>query len=175
MPAGRALPALGLALLALSGCGWAPLYADPETGPAAAELAAIRVDPIPERIGQRLEMALRNALNPTDAPVKQRYRLHTTLTVSLSNLGLQTQGTAVLGRLDVFANYVLIDNTTGANLLASGVHSQNSFSLDPNQYSTVVAEGDAGVRSVVEITREMVARLTLFMERRAAARPAKPG
>ncbi|HEU0156388.1 MAG TPA: LPS assembly lipoprotein LptE [Stellaceae bacterium] len=173
MAAGRALPALA-AVLALSGCGWAPLYADPETGPAAGELAAIRVEPISERIGQRLEMALRNALDPSGEPVKQRYALYTVLKVSLSDLGIQTQGTAVLGRVDVFADYRLTDIKSGSTLLSSEVHSQNSFSLDPNEYSTVVAEDDAGVRSVVEITREMVARLTLFMERRVAGKPAKP-
>ena len=51
----------------LSGCGWTPLYAE-SRGPASEELRAIRVDPIPERIGQRLEIALRNSLNPTGEP-----------------------------------------------------------------------------------------------------------
>ncbi|HEY1259531.1 MAG TPA: LPS assembly lipoprotein LptE [Stellaceae bacterium] len=173
MAAGRVLLLLA-GLLALSGCGWAPLYADPEAGPAAGELAAIRVEPIPERLGQRLEIALRNALDPSGEPVKARYALQTALTVSLSDLGIQTQGTAVLGRVDVYADYRLNDLKSGNTLLSSEVHSQNSFSLDPNEYSTVVAENDAGVRSVVEITREMVARLTLFMEHRMAAKPAKP-
>src|SRR5271165_623490 len=54
--------------LPLSGCGWERLYADPETGPASADLRAIKVLPISERIGQRLEMALRNSLNPRGEP-----------------------------------------------------------------------------------------------------------
>ena len=65
----------------LCGCGWAPLYADTETGPASEELRAIKVDPIPERIGQRLEIALRNSLNPTGEPTPPRYRLGTSLVV----------------------------------------------------------------------------------------------
>ncbi|MGH7063063.1 MAG: LPS assembly lipoprotein LptE [Stellaceae bacterium] len=173
MAIGRALPALAVTLLALSGCGWAPLYADPETGPAASQLAAVEVDPIPERIGQRLEMALRNALDPSGVQAKEQYRLHTVLTVALSNLGIQTQGTAVLGRVDVFATYSLSDLKSGQALLSSQVHAQNSFSLDPNQYSTVVAEDDAGVRCVAEITNEMVSRLTLFMERRSGGKSDK--
>ena len=64
-------------LLTLSGCGWAPLYADPQSGPASAELRAIHVAPIPERIGQRLELALRNSLNPTAEPTRERYRCPT--------------------------------------------------------------------------------------------------
>ena len=68
MAARRALLALALgALLALPGCGWEPLYADRETGPADLELRAIKVDPIAERIGQRLALALRESLNPDGA------------------------------------------------------------------------------------------------------------
>jgi LPS-assembly lipoprotein len=175
MPRRRAATAWTFAsLLALSGCGWAPLYANSETGPAAAELRAIRVEPIPERIGQRLEMSLRNAFNPTGEPTNERYRLKTILTVSLSDLGLQSQGTAVLGRLDVFATYYLIDLKSGNNLLVNTVHSQNSFPLNPNQYSTVVGEDDVGVRSVVELSREITARLTLFMMHRLAEQATKP-
>src|SRR5579871_4138777 len=84
-------------VLPLSGCGWERLYADPATGPASADLRAIRVAPIAERIGQRLEMALRNALNPTGQPTPYRYTLATTLSYSLSNLGLQSQGTRPWG------------------------------------------------------------------------------
>ena len=62
----HALVALAVvAPLVLCGCGWEPLYADLQTGPASEELRAIKVQPIPERIGQRLEIALRNSLNPT--------------------------------------------------------------------------------------------------------------
>jgi LPS-assembly lipoprotein len=164
-----------LLLSALSGCGWAPLYADPETGPANAELRAIRVDPIPDRIGQKLEMALRNSFNPSGEPTKERYRLQTTLSVALSNLGLISAGTATIGRVDVTATYRLSELPKGTLLQTNTIHTQNSFALNPNQYSTVVAENDAGLRSVVELDREIVTRLTLFLQHRLAEKAAKPG
>jgi len=158
----------------LSGCGWAPLYADIESGAASQELRAIKVDPIPERIGQRLEIALRNSLDPTDEPTPARYRLSTTLAVTLGNLGIQSQGLATLGQLDASATFRLIDLQTGGILLTNTVHVANSFDLNPNQYSTIVGEEDAGVRSVAELDREIVTRLTLFMQRRMAEKSAKP-
>src|ERR1700736_239591 len=91
--------------VALSRCGWTPLYADIEAGPASEELRSIRVDPIPERIGQRLEIALRNSLNPPGEPSTERYRLRTALATYLGNLGIQSQGLATLRRLDVYASY----------------------------------------------------------------------
>ena len=130
-------------------------------------MRAIQVLPISERIGQQLEMALRNSLNPTGEPNKFLYALHTTLTVSLSALGIQSQGTATLGRIDASASFVLVDNHNGSTLLTNSVHVQNSFALNANQYSTVVGEDDARVRSAAELNQEIVTRLTLFMENRA--------
>ncbi|MGH7029461.1 MAG: LPS assembly lipoprotein LptE [Stellaceae bacterium] len=172
----RALLVLGAVLaLNLPGCGWQPLYADPQSGPTSADLRAIRVDPIPERIGQRLEMALRDSLNPSGEPTVARYRLQTTLSVVLSDLGLQSQGTATLARVDVIATYRLLDLHSGAILQTNTAHAQNSFALNPNQYSTVVGQNDAAVRSVAELNQEIVTRLSLFMRHRAAEKTAKPG
>jgi len=161
--------------LALLGCGWTPLYADVDAAPASEELRAIRVDPISERIGQRLEIALRSSLNPTGEPTPERYRLRTTLAAYLSNLGIQSQGLATLGKLDVYATYNLVDVQSGSNLLTNSLHVTNSFDLNPNQYSTVVGEDDAAVRSVAELNQEIVTRLNLFMQRRIAEKSPKPG
>jgi len=159
---------------ALSGCGWAPLYADVESGPASEELRAIKVDPIAERIGQRLEIALRNSLNPTGEPPPPRYRLSTTLAVTLGNLGIQSQGLGTLGQVDASATFRLIDLKSGSTLLNNTVHVANSFDLNPNQYSTIVGENDAGVRCVAELDQEIVTRLTLFMQRRTAESGPRP-
>ena len=102
---------------ALSGCGWTPLYAEVGAGTTSEELRAIRVDPIFERIGQRLQIALRSSLNPTGEPTPERYRLKTTLATYLINLGIQSQGLATLGQLDVYATYYLVDSRSGNNLL----------------------------------------------------------
>jgi LPS-assembly lipoprotein len=162
-------------LFVLYGCGWGPLYADVQTEPASEALRAIKVDPIPERIGQQLAIALRNSLNPTGEPTTPRYRLSTALVAVLSNLGIQSQGLATLGQVDAIAAYQLIDLQNGRVLLNNTVHVANSFDLNPNQYSTLVGEDDARARSVDELDREIVTRLTLFMERRAAEQSPKPG
>jgi LPS-assembly lipoprotein len=172
----RALLVLSFAAqMALAGCGWAPLYADIDAGSASEELRAIRVDPIPDRIGQRLEIALRNSLNPTGEPTPPRYVLKSTASVGLSNLGVQSQGLASLGQLDVVVTYVLADLQTGTALLNNTVHVANSFDLNPNQYSTVVGQDDAAVRCVAELDQEIVTRLTLFMQRHIAEKNAKRG
>src|SRR5579863_3157905 len=129
VPRRSALAVLGGLPLLLAGCGWRPLYAEPQAGPADARLRAIRVQPIPERIGQQLEIALRDALNPTGIPTPQRYVLHTTLSVQRADLGIQAQGLATRGRLDVFATYALFELNSGRQLTQGTVHSANAFNI----------------------------------------------
>jgi LPS-assembly lipoprotein len=165
---------LALALSGLGGCGWTPLYADHEAGPTDAELRAIKVAPIAERIGQRLELALRASLNPGGVPTPQRYLLRVTLAIGRSDIGIITQGLGTRARLDVYARYVLFDSKTGAGLLAGTSHTAESFDIIANEYSNVVAEDDARTRDVEELRRDILARLTVFMQRRAAAAAKKP-
>jgi LPS-assembly lipoprotein len=155
--------------LALSGCGWHPLYADPATGPADAALRAIRVAPIADRIGQRLELALRNALNPTGIPIPQRYLLRTTLAIFRSDLGVTSQGLATVGKFDVYATFSLSDLPSGHVLLVNTVHSADTFQILANQYANVVAEDDARTRIDDDLARQIVTRLTLFLQRRAVS------
>jgi LPS-assembly lipoprotein len=155
----------------VAGCGWAPLYADPETGPAAADLRAIQVAPIAERIGQNLEIALRTALNPAGEPTAKRYVLHVTLQVTKQNLGITTQGFGTLGRIDVYAHFTLNEITTGKQLFAGISHFNNSFDLLANGYSNVVAQNDSEIRVADELRDDLSSRLTVFFQHRAASPP----
>jgi len=166
--------ALGVVLAMLGGCGWAPLYADLESGPADEELRAIKVAPISERIGQKLALALRESLNPAGDPTPQRYLLRTILSTSRQDLGIQTQGLGTRGKLDAFANFSLNDSTTGAQLFIGTSHVAESFDILANEYSNVVAEDDARTRAVEDMRRDIVTRVTLFLQRRTAERAVKP-
>jgi len=169
MTSRRALLAVAFgAVLALSGCGWEPLYADRESGPADAEMRAIKVDPIPERIGQRLTLALRESLNPDGATAPQRYRLSILLTATRSDLGIQETGLGSRGKLDATATITLRDIKTGSPLLTASSHTAESFDILANNYASVVAEDDARTRAVEELRRDIVTRLTVFLQRRAA-------
>jgi LPS-assembly lipoprotein len=169
MPKRRLLLALALVpVVALSGCGWAPLYADRESGPADEDLRAIKVDPIPERIGQKLAWALRESFNPTGVSTPQRYRLRTLLTTARADLGIQSTGLGSRGKFDATAAFTLIDIKSGAALMATTSHVSESFDILANEYASVVAEDDARTRAVEELRRDMVTRLTLFLQRRVA-------
>jgi LPS-assembly lipoprotein len=162
---------LGFAIgapFALSGCGWEPLYADAQTGPADAELRAIQVETIPERIGQRLALGLRQALNPEGIQTRKRYSLRTILSVARADTGIQSQGLGTRGRLDVSATFTLSDLQTNTLLLNNTTHVADSFDITSSGYASVVAEDDARNRAVEELKRDMVTKLTLFLQRRTS-------
>src|SRR5579862_2744664 len=121
---------LGLLLAspaALGGCGWEPLYADRQTGAADEDLRAIKVNPIAERVGQRLEMALRKSFNPTGEPTKQRYVLIVILSTSLASLGVQSQGLGTRGIVQVTGSYRLMDLNTNGQLTSGTVRTTDAF------------------------------------------------
>src|SRR5690242_4336898 len=97
----------------VAGCGWTPLYADRVTAPGDEDLRAIRVAPIAERAGQRLELGLRDALNPEGIPTPNRYVLSTTLQTVRSDLGVQSQGLATRGKLDAIVTFQLSEVRSG--------------------------------------------------------------
>jgi LPS-assembly lipoprotein len=156
---------VGLALPALAaGCGWQPLYANHETEPVNAQLRAIRVVPILERTGQRLEMALRNSLNPDNLPAHQIYALQVTVGTAMSDLGIQSQGLGTRGEVTVSATYKLSEIASNTQVQTGTIRANDAFDIQANGYSTVVAQDDAYKRCVEDIRREMVARLTLFLQ-----------
>ena len=163
------LLSLSLAVPALAGCGWEPLYADPQTGKASVELRAIRVMPIPERTGQVLETGLRQSLNPDEVSTKPLYNLSVTLVTALQDLGIQSQGLGTRGEVQLNATYRLIQIADNKVLQTGSIRATDSFDIQANGYSTVVAEDDAKTRCVEEVRREIVTRLTMFMENKQAA------
>ena len=169
----RRLLVLPLALSVLSaslcGCGWEPLYANNETGAGSADLRAVQVARIPERAGQILETGLRNSFNPTHDDTKPRYRLTVTLIKILQDLGIQSQGLGTRGEVQLVATYSLAEIDSNKVLQTGTVHTSDSFDIQANGYSTVVAQDDAAARDVEEIRREIVARLTMFMQHQQSA------
>jgi LPS-assembly lipoprotein len=168
MASRRDFLASALAAALLAGCGWEPLYANRDTEAADADLRAIRVNPIPDRVGQRLEYALRDSLNPDHVPAKQIYALQVTLSTALADTGVQSQGLGTRGDLHLYATYKLTEIASNKVLQTASIHTVESFDIQANGYSTVVAQDDAYTRDVELARREIVDRLTFFLQNHKA-------
>jgi LPS-assembly lipoprotein len=166
---GRHLAGVVLSLALVAGCGFRPLYAPSALTTTDPRLAAIQVPQIPERIGQRLTISLRDGFNPSGATVDPLYRLQVTLTTTRRETALRTDGTATRAEISVAASYNLIDLKNGRSAMSGTAQSGSSVDLVVNEYSNVVAEDDARTRAVEEIAFELQTRCAMFLERPTAA------
>ncbi len=149
--------------LALGACGFHPLYGDERAAVDEPALAAIRVLPIAERLGQQLELELREALNPQGERTKTLYNLVTLLTQARVDLGIQRDASSTRGRVDVYATITLTDAKSSKVIYTGRVQSTSSFNILTDGYAAQVAEDDARARTVRDLTAEIRTRLTLVL------------
>jgi LPS-assembly lipoprotein len=160
---------LALVALPLAGCGFHPLYAEREEAADEPALAAIHVLPIRDRVGQRLELSLREALNPSGLSVEPRFSLTVSLNVARIDLGIQRDASSTRGRVDAYALFTLQDLKGSRNLLSGSARSSSTFNILQDAYAAEVAEEDARARTVRDLTAEIRTRLALFLRERRNA------
>lgn len=155
-------------LLPLAACGFRPLYAERAEAVEEPSLAAIKVLPIRDRIGQELEWSLRESFNPRDIPVEPRYTLTISLTTTRVDLGLQRDATSTRARVDVYANFVLADVGSGKPVYSGRTQSTSAFNVLTDAYTAQVAEEDARSRTVRDLSEDIRTRLALFLRHQRA-------
>jgi LPS-assembly lipoprotein len=159
--------ALVLLMLPLAACGFHPLYAESRRVADQPALAAITVLPIADRIGQQLELSLREQFNPRGVSVEPRYQLSVTLAVARADLGIQRDATATRGQVNVTASIVLADLKTSKVLYRGAAHSLSSFNVVNDAFSAQVAQDDSDTRAVRDLADEIHTRIAIFLQEHA--------
>jgi LPS-assembly lipoprotein len=155
---------LVLALL-LAGCGFTPLYG--EHDPAYdEELRSVQVLPIPERLGQRLAIELRDSLNPSGVPVAPRYYLIVRITTTRTESAIRNDATASREQFVYTASILLRDARKNETLFYAISNAFNAVDLVVNEYSIVVGERDAEARAARELAEDIRTRVALFLKRK---------
>jgi len=154
-------------LLFVGGCGFQPLYGPAGAGaPSARErLASIRIQPLPDRIGQQMHNLLRDRLNPRGQPSAPAYVLQVTLSEAREELGIRKDETATRANLTLFAAFTLRDAGANKVLLSGRSSSTNSFNILNNQFATLFSESDARARALRELSEDIRTRLGIYFSR----------
>lgn len=171
------LISLALALSLVSACGFRPLYGHREGSRLAAEMAAIEVGPIPERLGVVVHNLLRDGLTPAGVPARPDFRLSVELRTA--SRGLVTEKDSQVRRFDLllFANYVLLDAAGGGVLYQGEARSVASYNVvEDANFATLAAQQDAGERAARVVSDQIIAALALYFDsaRRGLAEPVTP-
>jgi LPS-assembly lipoprotein len=155
--------------LALSGC-IQPLYGPGVGGDSvAAEMQAIKIEPIPDRLGHYVENELIFAFNGTGSSPAPKYRLIVTLHERLATPVVNTvTGQAEAGDVNVDADYRLLPIAGGGQPIASGNVTQFvAYDRNSQRLSSVRAARDAEIRNAKTLADQIRTRIAAVLATRS--------
>ncbi len=124
------------AVLAVSACGFEPLLGRVGDGSDAVEqLAAIRIEPIPDRSGQVLRNALLDKLTPQGRDIASRYVLRIRLQEPRQILLLRRDDIISRSSYSAQATYELRD-TQGRRVFAGSSSFATDFEIASSEFAT---------------------------------------
>lgn len=157
------------ALLALSACGFRPLYAPPAEDVSGQSVYAfdalkeVQVGQIPDRSGQYLRNKLVRLIYPDGQARGSRYALSITFAESRVDLGVQQSAVATRANLVVTSNFTLTVIETGRNVGSGSVRSTSGFNIFDSEFQTLVAEQGARERALDAIAEQIRIRLAILL------------
>ncbi len=157
---------LGAAGLGLSACGFRPLYAPVDTADGASadlarELAAVRVAPMPERLGQIMQRHLERRLRGSLPPVAPRYDLTATFALAAEVLAYRPDGIITRVRYVASSDWGLLTRNVPPERLASGhARALDAFNvLDFQFFASDSSNLSTQLRLVEEVAEQLYARV----------------
>ena len=161
-----ALAAAVLLLLALSACGFRPIYAtDGSAAPGAdvpSQLHGILVPAARGRIEQLVYNDLRDRLNPLGVPQRPRYRLDYAVSVIKQPVAFARDETATRRNVRVSVTFALRDPDGEAVVFAGTARAIAAYNVLRSQYATLAGERSAEARAVREVSDEIRLRLAAY-------------
>jgi LPS-assembly lipoprotein len=164
----RALIALAFAL-ALSGCGFRPLYGTYGADPGGQRVfASIYVAPIElERVGYELRNSLIDVLEASADPQRAIYQLNVKLNEKSEGIAVNSTGSITRYNYTLAAHYELIDARKGVALVQGNESTLSAYNVVTSPYATLVAKQDAQKRAAEDIAQRLRLDLGVYFARRA--------
>ena len=142
------------AAVALSGCGFTPVYAP--GGSAEGLRGSISIDDPRDTAGFALVRQLESRLG---LPQNPQYTLSATISLAEDELGITPDQEITRFNLRGTVRFALVDNATGQTVLRDAVSSFTSYSATGTPFATQTAEADARDRLMIILADQLVARL----------------
>jgi|APSaa5957512535_1039671.scaffolds.fasta_scaffold01111_5 LPS-assembly lipoprotein len=155
----------------LSGCGFTPVYSGTSGDKVKHDLSSIGVEPIKDRIGQRLRNHLIDIINPAGRPAKPVYSLSIDLRESKQTLAVQKTEIATRANLRFTARFGLARRGQSGALLTGQSTSITSYNILTSEFATLAAERNARDRAARELSIEIANQLAIFLQPTGTAAP----
>ncbi len=158
-----------LAASSLAACGFEPMYGDRGVARAVDNtLPDIAIDSIPTRDGQYLRNILMDRLylrgRPYDAPYTLRF---TPLQKTITDLGIQKNGTSTRAQIDISTEMQLVNGATGKVIMTRSLKTVGAYNLQNDQLATLLSEQNITESILQEMGDNAVTDLGLYFRRLA--------
>ena len=162
--------------LCLASCGFQPLYGRDAAGPGPGDaLAAIYVEPMPERVGYELRNDLLDLFNVTGNGDGAMYRLKLLLREETEGVTLERNATISRYNYKLTAQYDLFPSGGTTPATSGVVTALAAFNVASSPYATVVAERDAAERAARDIAERIRTELAVYFRESSGGLPPAPG
>ncbi len=159
-----------LLAVAVSACGFRPMYGGSGSDSVNADLSEIKINLIADRSGQQLRNFLLDRLTPKGQPKQPAYTLAIQLEEETSSIAVERSGLPTRANLRVTANYILREAGSYDQLLSGRARVFSSYNLLDADFSTLTSEQDAETRALEAIADQIQTRLaTYFIARQPVA------
>lgn len=131
-------PLLPLLFLALTACGFSPLYSDSDNQFVLTESAAVKIAPIPDYYGYVMMQVLENKLNPQKQAQPTRYVLDVHLNdIIYTDQIIQENNFSDRKKITISATYRLSRLKDSQTLIQSATSASGSYNIVSSPYATL--------------------------------------
>jgi LPS-assembly lipoprotein len=126
-------------------------------------MAAVEVDPIPGRVGQRVRNELIFANTGGNYAAPQKYRLDIVVKESVTDQLVQITGDATGQVFELNATYKLVDVSNGKVLLVGSAISRAPYNRFQEIFANVRARMDAENRAASTVAESIKTRIAAYL------------
>ncbi|MCE3233010.1 MAG: hypothetical protein K0R98_1267 [Rickettsiaceae bacterium] len=155
-------------LLALSSCGFTPVYkqtVDSTGAVATDEFAAVEIIAPHNLYGQAFATNLSDLLNPSSKTVPIKYRLTTEVDKSESGLTIEQDRTTSRYKVTVMVKYTLTDVATGKVIDQGRIRRDGGYDRVESDYATYVSADDTAKRIIKELAADAKLKIISIIRR----------
>lgn len=149
--------------LALSACGYRPLYGTSSLNPTTeANLAAIEISPLYERTGQMLHTELSRRLYPRAQAQITTHTLLLKLSEGTQHAAIARNTAATRANFTLRTEFQLVRKSDSREVFKGSLFSTVSYNILASDYSNMVAADDARERAVKDTSEQLARRMASY-------------
>ncbi len=156
-------------VLAVSGCGFRPLYAPPLEDVSGSSVYAfdifkkVSIANIPDREGQYFRNQLVMLLHPSGRGATTEYVLTVTLTEGTRSLAVKRSAVATRANLMVTAGYTLKPMDASQLTQSGTIQTSSGYNIFQSEFQTLMAEKGARERALDDLAQQLRIRLATVL------------